>query len=452
MMRLSKIADAINADLIGDDLLLENVVSDSRKNTENALYVALPGERFDGHDFIAEAQKRGAIAAMVESESSQDLSQLKVVDCYQSLKDLAAWWRSQFAVPVIAVTGSVGKTSVKEMLAAIFAQLGDGIATKGNLNNEIGLPLTVLRLKPEHLYMVLEMGMNHAGEISRLSKIARPTVALITNAGAAHLEGLGSVEAVAKAKGEIFEFLAADGTAVINADDPYCQLWKDLAAPRNIVTFGLENQADVQADYELFVDHAKLQVSAFGEQFDFSLPMVGKHAVLNALSAVAVSLAAHIPAELIQQGLAQTPTVEGRMQTIEVGDLMLINDAYNANPVSMRAAIDVLVAHQSSTLIVGDMGELGSFAEQAHIEVGEYAAKLGVKQLLACGAFADSIAQGYGSKAKAFASQQQLFDYLQDNLQAEGAVLVKGSRSAKMEQVVSFIQNQIQAAGVGSEC
>lgn len=451
MMRLSNIADAINAELIGADQLLENVVIDSRKNTENGLYVALKGERFDGHDFIAEAHKRGAIAAMVEDETADSLSQLKVIDCHQSLKQLAAWWRSQFAVPVIAVTGSVGKTSVKEMLAAIFAQLGEGISTEGNFNNEIGLPLTVMRLKQQHLYMVLEMGMNHAGEISRLSEIARPTVALITNAGAAHLEGLGSVEAVAKAKGEIFEFLAADGTAVINADDAYCELWKELAAPRKVITFGLENDADVKAEYQLFVDHAKLQVTTSSNQnFEFSLPMTGKHAVMNALSAIAVALAAHIPVEMIQQGLAQTPIVNGRMQTTELGALTLINDTYNANPVSTRAAIDVLAKHQPSMLIIGEMGELGSFAEQGHFEVGEYAAQYGVQQLLACGKYASSIAKGFGSDAECFADNHQLIEYLKNNMPTSGAVLVKGSRSAKMEEVVNFIQQQMHTEGVAS--
>ncbi|MEM7358576.1 MAG: UDP-N-acetylmuramoyl-tripeptide--D-alanyl-D-alanine ligase [Pseudomonadota bacterium] len=445
MMYLSQIATAVSGQMHGDEVMLSGVSIDSRQSCENSLFVALDGERFDAHEFISQAEQNGAAAVLIEKPVATTLPTVQVADTFVALKQVASWWRAQFVLPVIGVTGSVGKTSVKEMLGAIFSEIGKGLVTHGNLNNEIGVPLTLMRLVEDDLFAIIEMGMNHAGEISRLTQIARPTVALINNAAAAHLEGLGTVAAVAAAKGEIFEGLSEDGVAVINNDDDYAEFWHQLAAPHKVVTFGLKN-ADVTADYQLHTDHVDLTVhvngAASSESLKISLNLVGRHNVMNALAAIAVAYAANIPLEAVANGLANYKPISGRLNITRIGDLTVIDDTYNANPASMRAAIDVLAQFTDTTLILGDMGELGDAADQEHLQLGAVAQDRGIDRVFACGEYAAKSIKNFSGTAISFTDQARLLNYLADHPVSSGTVLVKGSRSAKMENVVELIKTK----------
>lgn len=439
MMQLSQVCDAVGGVMLGDDCEFHNVSINTRDDCTGRLFVALKGDNFDAHDFVAQAANAGAAALMIERAVESDLPTIQVASTHRSLLDLAAWWRAQFAIPVVAITGSAGKTTVKEMTAAIFSAYGEGVATIGNLNNQIGVPLTLMRLKAEDRYAIVEMGMNHAGEIAVLSSVARPTVALITNAGAAHLEGLGTVAAVARAKGEIFDGLADDGVAVINADDAYAEQWRATAEGRKVVTFGLVNSADISATYQMVDGGLHLAVTTPGEGFSVQLKTVGEHNVRNALAAISLAWVSNIPLDVIQRGLADYRAPKGRLAIHYVGGRTLIDDTYNANPVSMAAAVDVLSDFEQTTLIVGDMAELGASTVQAHQDLGALAANAQIDHLLACGEFADYVVQGFGPSGLAFDSQSALLAHLQNSVPV-GAVLVKGSRSARMEQVVGELE------------
>jgi len=442
MMHLSQVSDQVNGTLVGADVVLSNISINTREDCDQRLFVALKGENFDAHDFLEQAQHAGAGAVMVERDVDTPLPSVRVESTHQALKDLATWWRSQFAIPLIGVTGSVGKTTVKEMLSCIFAELGEGVVTKGNLNNEIGVPITIMNLKPQSRYAIVEMGMNHAGEIARLTRIARPTIALINNAAAAHLEGLGSVEAVAKAKGEIFEGLNADGVAVLNNDDHHIGLWQDLLQNKKTISFGLSKEADVSATYQENNQQLSIEVTALGESFSIRLNALGQHSVYNALAAVSVSLSANVPVDIIQSGLKKFRAVNGRMTIHSADQVTLIDDTYNANPASMRAAVEVLATAANSVLIVGDMAELGKAADDEHRKLGVIAAQNGISRLYACGQYAELVADGFGSSAKAFATKEELISDLLEDLPV-GTTLVKGSRSAKMEDVVAALLNAL---------
>lgn len=452
MMQLSQVSAAVNGQLIGDDAILNGIAINSREDCQGRLFVALKGDNFDAHDYIQQAVDAGAGAALVERRVDANVPEIKVADTHQALADLATWWRSQFVIPLIGVTGSVGKTTVKEMLGAIFAQLGQGVVTHGNLNNEIGVPLTLMRLAQDSRYAVVEMGMNQRGEISRISAMAKPTIALINNAAAAHLEGLGSVRGVAEAKGEIFEGLTTDGVAIINADDEYAPLWRQLASGHRLMTFGLSESADVWASYKAFDGGLKLTVHLAGKVKKITLNAIGEHSARNALAAIAAASAANIPFKMIKAGLQAYRPISGRLVPQKMGSITLIDDTYNANPMSMRAAIDVLAAYDKSLLIVGDMGELGAATNAEHMSLGQYAMQQGVDQLLACGQFAHLVAQGFGATAQHFTQQDELLTALPVDL-SNTAVLVKGSRSARMENVVHAIQQKYNnaAALVGEQ-
>lgn len=438
-MQLSQICEQVNGTLQGADVLLQNVSINTREDCDNRLFVALKGENFDAHDFVEQAASAGAGALMIEHEVDSELPSITVASTHQALKDLAAWWRSQFVIPVIGITGSVGKTTVKEMLKSIFAELGQGVVTKGNLNNEIGVPLTLMRLTKEDRYAIVEMGMNHAGEISRLTHIARPTIALVNNAAAAHLENLGTIAAVAKAKGEIFEGLSTDGVAVINNEDDYAELWHAAAKPHRVITFGLFAKADVTATYHQHDDCLALDVVALEDEFSVRLHTVGQHSVRNALAAIAVAMAANVPINVIASGLASYRPASGRLNILRANGVTIIDDTYNANPASMQAAIKVLVEHDNNTLIVGDMAELGESAEDEHTKLGALAKTLGVDNLYACGVFAERLCNSFGSGATAFATQEEMIAHLAQH-PPSGTTLVKGSRSARMERVVAALQ------------
>lgn len=444
MMHLSEASTALKAQLIGADAVFTSVGADSRKITTGQLFVALKGEHFDGHDFAEQAIKQGAAAVLVSKQSLAEPA-IVVQDTYQALGELAAYWRGKFDIPLAAITGSNGKTTVKEMLASILRAVTKTpeavLATQGNLNNHIGLPLTMLNLNAQHRYAVLEMGMNHTGEISYLTKLAKPTVALINNAGSAHIGELGSLEAIAKAKGEIFEGLADDGIAVINADDDFAPLWKTLIGQRKTISFGLKNTADVTASYELQADASVMNIKTPKGQFSTLLPTPGLHNVMNALAATSAALAMGVEFPAIAEGLQSYAGVKGRLQHLKgQNGALLIDDTYNANPLSMKAAIDVLKAKSGEKLLVlGDMGELGDDTADLHAEIGRYAKAAGVDALFTLGTLSQNMTDAFGAGAKHYQSSEALTEALKAQLQPTSVVLVKGSRFMAMERIVKEI-------------
>jgi UDP-N-acetylmuramoyl-tripeptide--D-alanyl-D-alanine ligase len=339
------------------------------------------------------------------------------------------------------VTGSNGKTTVKNMLAAIMAETGDGLATEGNLNNDIGVPLTLLRLRDKDRYAVIEMGMNHPGEIDYLTHIARPTVALITNAGEAHLAGLGSVEAVAKAKGEIFSGLAQDGIAVINADDAYAGLWRTLAAPRRCLTFGMSRPADIGAECVPDITGSTVRLKTSQGEMEMRLSLLGKHNVMNSLAAAAASIAAGVSLHDIKSGLEKLKAVSGRLEIKKgANGARVLDDTYNANPSSLVAGVEVLkLASGERALVLGDMAELGDAAPDIHRRVGELAQRLGIHRLFAVGDLSRHAVAGFGEGAKHYPSQEALIDDLLGCMHDDMTVLVKGSRVMRMERVVEQV-------------
>jgi len=371
---------------------------------------------------------------------------LVVKDTRLALGDLAAYWRAKFEIPVVAITGSNGKTTVKEMLAAILKVAAGNdesvLATQGNLNNDIGLPMTMLNLDKQHRYAVLEMGMNHTGELSYLTGLAKPSIALVNNAGTAHIGELGSLEAIANAKGEIFEGLVDGGTAVINADDVFAGLWKSLASNHHQVTFGLKAKADVTARYELHEASSAVELITPKGTANFSLPAPGVHNVSNALAAASAALALNVSLEKIATGLSQFAGVKGRLQVKEgFAGAKVIDDTYNANPMSMKAAIDVLKASAGERVFVmGDMAELGADAASMHAEIGAYAKTAGIEKFFALGALTKNAVIAFGENAAHFETLDTLVESLKSMMNAQATLLVKGSRSMRMERVVDAIQ------------
>jgi UDP-N-acetylmuramoyl-tripeptide--D-alanyl-D-alanine ligase len=448
-MSLSLLAHALKATHHGRDAVFTGVCTDTRALAKGDLFVALTGPRYDGHHFLSEAIAAGAAGALLGRALDTPLPYVEVADTRRALGRFAAYWRRQFSIPVVGVTGSNGKTTVKEMIAAILARTGPGCVTRGNLNNDLGVPLTLLRLRATDRYAVIEMGMNHLGEIEYLTDLARPSVALITNAAEAHLAGLGSVAAVAQAKGEIFSGLAADGTAVVNADDAYCELWKRLAAPRRVLTFGLARPADFRADYRPEGLGCALRlVTPYGE-IDARLPLLGRHNVLNALAASAAALAAGAAPADVPVGLAQLKPVSGRLELKPgVSGARVIDDTYNANPASVAAALEVLHEFPGErVLVLGDMGELGAAADESHRRIGELARQRGIQRLFALGELTRHTVAAFGKHALHFDSPEVLADALLDCLHGEATVLVKGSRMMRMERVVAAIVRGAPAPG-----
>jgi len=441
---LSTIAKVLQGRLYGTDGVIDSFSIDTRTLTPGALFVALAGSGRDGHDYLSAALERGARGALVARRVAVDLPQVLVADPRLGLGRLAAWWRKRHALPLLAVTGSNGKTSVKEMIRQILAQGGQPVlATEGNLNNDLGVPLTLLRLRDTHRFAVIEMGMNHPGEIDYLTRIAQPDVAVITNAAAAHLEGLGSVAAVARAKGEIFAGLQVGGTAVVNADDPHCGLWCELAGQARVVRFGLEQPAEVSARYELLADASVLHLETPWGSGECRLAVPGRHNIMNALAAAAATGSAGIGIEQIAAGLAAWSGVRGRLQVTRIDDVTLIDDSYNANPASMVAAIDVLCNQGGSrVLVIGDMGELGDAAAALHATIGQRAREAGVTQLFCLGPLSREACTAFGPASEHFTDHARLAEALASRLRGLAgpvSVLVKGSRAARMERVVEYL-------------
>ena len=445
-MMLLEIAKAVNGQLLGADIEVSNIGTDSRNIINNQLYIAIKGENFDGNSFASDAIKQGAGAVLISDASSSARPAILVKNTRLALGLLAKYWRNKFALPVIAVTGSNGKTTVKEMIAAILNAANKNVlATQGNLNNDIGMPMTLLNLQQKHDVAVIEMGMNHLGEIDYLTRIAQPTVAVINNAGTAHIGELGSRENIAKAKGEIFAGLFDDGIAVINADDDYADYWKSLNINKKIITFGLndldkQKQADVTAVFEEKDGINQVNLSTPNGSVTFNLAVLGKHNVSNALAASACAVALGVSNADIASGLSNMQAVYGRLQCkAGFNGAALIDDTYNANPDSMKAAIDVLATQQNSIFVMGDMAELGDNAPQMHADIGLYAKQKGVGQLYTFGDLSAKASDLFGQNAAHFNSLESLVYALKNQMKLGVTVLVKGSRSMQMERVVALI-------------
>jgi len=445
MMQLSEAASALNAKLMGADAVFDSVGSDSRNIEVGQLFVALKGENFDGNTFAAEAINKGAAAVMVSDAATVARPALVVGDTRLALGELAKYWRSKFSAPVIGVTGSNGKTTTKEMLTAILAAAtGDAKkvhATYGNLNNDIGLPLTLLKIKPHHQYVVAEMGMNHLGEIDYLTHIAKPNVAVINNANTAHIGELGSRENIARAKGEIFAGLQNGGVAVINADNDFAGYWQTLNTGRKVVSFGLQNDADVTATYQEQAGVSLVNLTTPNGNVSFELKVEGVHNISNALAASATAYALGVSNADIAKGLQNFGGVYGRLERKAAATgAVLIDDTYNANPDSMKAAIDVLAKQAGEKLLVlGDMGELGADAKKMHAEIGAYAKAAGLAKLYCLGDLSKEMVAAFGAGAKHFESPEAVAAEVLPQLNNNSTVLVKGSRFMRMERVVSLL-------------
>lgn len=445
MMHLSEAAKAIHATRVGADVEFDCVGSDSRNITTGQLFVALKGANFDGNAFAAEALKKGAAAVMLSDASVAVEPALVVQDTRLALGELAKYWRGKFNAPVVAITGSNGKTTTKEMLTAILSVAAQGAdkvhATYGNLNNDIGLPLTLLKMHAAHAYAVVEMGMNHLGEIDYLTHIAKPDVAVINNAGTAHIGELGSRENIAQAKGEIFAGLQADGIAVINADNDFAAYWQSLNTQRKVVTFGLKNKADVSAVYQEADGYSTVNLKTPAGDVSFHLHVQGEHNICNALAASAAAYALGVSNVDIAKGLEHFAGVYGRLERKAASNgAVLIDDTYNANPDSMKAAIGVLAKIAGEKILVlGDMGELGADAKKMHAEIGAHAKAAGLKTLYCLGELSAEMVKAFGSGARHFDSPEAIAGAVLPQLANGTTVLVKGSRFMKMERVVNLL-------------
>jgi len=457
-MDLSAAAKAMSGTVVGEVVAFLGVSTDSRTVRAGELFIALRGDKFDGHDFIATAREHGAAAAVVDGKGAEALGDgaglplIVVSDTRIALGELAAHWRAGFSLPVIGVTGSNGKTTNKEMITSILkAAFGNDavLATQGNLNNDIGLPLTLLRLGSEHRAAVVEMGMNHPGEIAYLARIGRPTVALVTNAQRAHLEGMGTLDMIAVEKGSIFAGLGADGVAVFNALDQWAPVWRKQSAHCRRLCFALDAPSGVEAEAEAEVTghcqthglENRVVITANGEQVDVALALPGAHNARNALGAAATALAAGVSMESVRAGLTAFRGIKGRLQRcVGLHGATVLDDTYNANPDSVRAGIDVLAATVGrKILVLGDMGEIGEMTGQFHDEIGGYAKSQGVDRLLAFGESSALAAHNFGSGGEHFRKLEELVARLDAEMDPETIVLVKGSRFMRMERVVDAI-------------
>jgi len=449
MMSVREASAAIGAKTFGGDARFVSVSTDSRTLARGALFVALRGDHFDGHRFLDAARERGAAAAMVDEEAGQTaesahLPLLVVGDTRVSLGRLAAKWRERFDIPLVAVTGSNGKTTVKEMIAAILrAHFGDArvLATEGNLNNDIGLPLTLLRLGESHRAAVVELGMNHPGETAELAAIASPTVALVNNAQREHQEFMKDVAAVAREHAAVFGALRPGGVAVVNADDEFAGYWRGLLAGRRVHDFGIDRPAQVGGRRALAHFGSRIELRTPEGEVTFDLRASGGHNALNACAAAACALAAGASLDSVAKGLAAFRPVSGRMQRLASrSGASLIDDSYNANPDSVRAAIDVLAAEPGTKfLLLGDMGEVGERGVEFHREIGRYARERGIDRLYAAGALCRAAVEAFGEGARHFAAVEDLIAAAQKEIVANAAALVKGSRFMRMERVVQAL-------------
>jgi UDP-N-acetylmuramoyl-tripeptide--D-alanyl-D-alanine ligase len=455
---LAEAAKVVGGALRGEDRPYSMVSTDSRTLSPGALFVALHGPNFDGSQFVDAAAARGAVGAIVERPLTSAQAHIVVADALRALQQLGQAWREEFSIPIVAVGGSNGKTTVKEMTAAILGRMGPCMATHGNLNNHIGVPVTLMRLESSHRSAVIEMGANRIGDVAELVKLARPTVGLITNAGAEHLEGFGDLDGVARGEGEMVAGLQEGATAVINADDAYAAYWHKLATERpaapRVVTFGVHAAADFAAKNPI----QGIERGEFATRFDLVCPLGtravmlkagGAHNITNALGAAAAAGAAGATLDDIAAGLADFRAVSGRLQ-LKAGlrGSWIIDDSYNANPSSVRAGLEVLRSLSGVTwLVLADMAELGEHSADSHAHAGTYARACGVKRLFALGQQSSRAVETFGSGGEWFADADSLIRRLQAEIAPGVTLLIKGSRVNKLERVVQALSGSGLAAG-----
>lgn len=444
-LTLNQLANIVGCDAVFADVMVTGSVIDTRKIQAGDLFVALQGEHVDGHEFIAQAREAGASAALVSEIQDDVLPQLKVADVRKAFAQIAHAWQQKSKAKVIAITGSNGKTSVKEMVSAIARQVGTITATQGNLNNELGVPLTLSHLSEDDQFAVIEMGTNHHGEIAELVKIAVPDVAVINNIAAAHLEGFGSLDGVAKEKGHIYAGLAVDGIAVVNADMPYQRLWQPLIGSRKTVSYSLESEADIKADYiQLDPASSHFLVNIDNVSHHFNLPLPGMHNVNNALAAIAVAVALDIPVDAMVKGLSNMKAVPHRLQVRHgVSDSRLIDDTYNANPGSYLQALNTLSAFQGEHwLVLGDFGELGIDNDEIHQQMGQQARESGVTRLMTVGVSSKIAAESFGEGAVHYEDIGVLQQQLQQQLSKDVTCLIKGSRFMQLNKLADQLAQE----------
>ncbi len=479
-MTLSEIAACVQGKLIGEDVVVSSVSIDTRGIKPGQLYVAIKGRNFDGNEFVDKAEHGGASAAIVHKGATVTIPHIVVDDTHLALAELAGAWRKKATVSVgrmgslpmatlltsmdrgnaddcreqsrspslavVGITGSNGKTTVKEMVAAILSVNGNTLFTQGNLNNDIGVPLTLLRLNEQHRYAVIEMGANHPGEIEYTSKYVQADVAIISNVGPAHIEGFGSIDGVAKAKGEIIQTLKQDGVAVLNHDDIYFDYWKSVAGTRKVISFGLDRSAPVTARFVKteIIDHefaTAFDLVTVAGELRVKLKLAGRHNVVNALAATAACLALDIDLQQIKQGLESVKPVTGRLQPLvsRLGNIV-IDDTYNANSASLKAGLDVLASCAGEHwLVLGAFGELGPDSPKIHEEMGRLIKLNGVVRLLAIGSDARHTVKAFGKGADFFDSQNDLIEVLNRELKGDETILIKGSRAQHMENVAAAL-------------
>lgn len=442
-MKLSQIVSFLNIETTYPDIDIHSVEIDTRTLKKDALFVALKGDHFDGHDFIKEASDKGAACILASSSISTHLPVIQVKDTQDAITCLSKNYRQAFNLPVVGITGSCGKTTTKTLIAKIFEKAGLTLSTEGTLNNHIGVPLTLMRLKPEHKYAVIEMGANHPNEIAHLTNLVRPTTALITNIAPVHLEGFGSLDGIAQSKSEIFQGLDEKGTAIINADEPYAESWKKLNKNRSILTFGIKNKADITASsLQLNKDSAaSFILNTPQEQIPIQLKLIGEHQVMNAIAAAACAYAQNIPLSQIKTGLESLEEVNRRLCHHQTpGGIKIIDDSYNANPSSTTAALNVLKKTSSRQIFVfGDMLELGADAQTYHEKIGSMAKELGIEKLYAFGDLTKFTVKAFGKNAFHFKDKSSLITALKKDIDTQTTLLIKGSKKMKMWEVTEAL-------------
>jgi UDP-N-acetylmuramoyl-tripeptide--D-alanyl-D-alanine ligase len=447
MSTLAAAADSMHGTLHGADQPFTGVSTDTRTLSRGELFVALQGPNFDGRNYVGQARDKGAagavVDALVDEGGGASLSQVVVNDSKRALGLLGAAWRDQLGTTVIGITGSNGKTTLKEMTAACLRTTAPTLATQGNLNNDIGMPLMLTRFEEQHRFAVLEMGANHPGEIAYLAALAKPNVVVITNAAAAHLEGFGSIDGIARAKGEILSGEMRPTIAVLNADDHYFEYWSSLVQDVALLSFGIDSSADVRAvNIEADPGGSTFDLQVPGDETQVRLPLAGRHNVQNACAAAAVAISIGVDLVQVCSALESITPVNGRLQPLAgPGGATIYDDSYNANPPSTIAAAEFLASLPGESLLVlGDMAELGEDAPRFHREVGERAASAGIDRLYATGGLSRNTVDGFGQGATWFPTIEALLGALAPDLGAGTNVLVKGSRSSRMERVVDALR------------
>ncbi|KGM06640.1 UDP-N-acetylmuramoylalanyl-D-glutamyl-2,6-diaminopimelate--D-alanyl-D-alanine ligase [Methylophaga thiooxydans] len=444
-LTLNQLAEIVACDAIYADIKVSGAVIDTRKIQAGDLFIALKGEHVDGHDYLAQAREAGAAAALVSEIQDDALPQLVVADVRKAFAHIARAWQQQCKARVVAITGSNGKTSVKEMVTTMLRQVGSVTATQGNLNNELGVPLTLSCLNQDDDFAVIEMGTNHHGEIAELVNIVVPDVAVINNIAAAHLAGFGSLEGVAKEKGAIYDGLAANGIAVVNADMPYQRLWQPLIGDRKTISFSLESEADIKADYiQLDPASSHFLVNIDDVSHHFNLPLPGMHNVNNSLAAIAVAVALDIPVDAMVKGLSLMRSVPHRLQVRQgVNDSRIIDDSYNANPGSYLQALNTLTAFQGEHwLVLGDFGELGIDNDNIHQQMGQQAREAGVSRLMTVGNSSKIAAHSFGDDAVHYEDLGVLQHTLQQELSKDVTCLIKGSRFMQLDKLADQLAQE----------